>query len=130
MKIFAIFSLLLALTLAGTQTTSVKAKDVAADGITGKWTLSVAAPGEAVEVVLDLKQDGEAVTGTMASTHGTGKITKGTFKDKKLNATLAADIQGSQTELLIDGTVEGEKITGSLTATGLGTFAYSGTKNK
>ena len=129
MKTFALLSLLFAFVFAASQTASVDAKGVSAESITGKWTLSVDAPGEAVEVVLDLKQDGEAVTGTMTSTHGSGKITKGTFKDKKLNATLAADIQGSQAELLIEGVVEGEKISGSLTATGLGTFAYSGTKN-
>src|SRR5688572_6801764 len=106
MKIFAFLSLLFALGFTVSPVASVDANGFSADSVTGKWTLSVAAPGEAVEVVLDLKQDGESVTGTMTSTHGSGKVTKGTFKDKKLNATLAADVQGSQTELVIDGAVE------------------------
>ena len=130
MKFFVILSFLFVFALSSSPTRSVEANGVVADNITGKWTLSVAAPGEAVDVILDLKQDGEAVTGTMTSTHGSGKVTKGTFKKNKLTATLAADIQGSQAELQIDGTVDGEKISGSLTATGLGTFAYSGAKNK
>ena len=100
------------------------------DEVAGKWTLTVDAPGEAVEVVLDLKQEGENVTGTMASTHGSGTVTKGTFKEKKLNATLKADIQGSPTELTIDGTVDGDKISGTITAGGLGSFAYAGARAK
>ncbi|HEX6278996.1 MAG TPA: hypothetical protein VFZ49_03175 [Pyrinomonadaceae bacterium] len=103
---------------------------VTADEVTGKWSLSVAAPGEAVEVLLDLKQEGENVTGTMASTHGSGTISKGSYKEKKLSATINADIQGNPTELGLEGTVDGDKISGSLTATGLGTFPYSGSRSK
>jgi len=104
--------------------------EAAADTVSGKWTLSVDAPGEAVNVVLDLTQKGDEVSGTMSSTHGSGKITKGTFKEKKLTATITADIQGTPTELQLEGTVDGEKIIGSLTAGGLGTFPYSGKKDK
>ncbi len=100
------------------------------DEVAGKWSLSVAAPGEAVEVVLDLKQDGETVTGTMVSGVGGGTVTKGTFKDKKLTATITADIQGSPTELGVEGTVDGDKITGSITAHGLGNFSFAGTRSK
>ncbi len=101
-----------------------------ADGVAGKWSLSVAAPGEAVDVLLDLKQDGENVTGTMSSGVGGGTITKGSFKDKKLTATITADIQGSPTELGVEGTVDGDKITGSITAHGLGSFSFAGTRAK
>jgi hypothetical protein len=100
------------------------------DEVAGKWSLSVAAPGDAVEVVLDLKQDGETVTGTMVSGVGGGTVTKGTFKDKKLTATITADIQGSPTELGVEGTVDGDKITGSITAHGLGNFSFAGTRSK
>ena len=104
--------------------------EAAADTVAGKWTLSVDAPGEAVDVLLDLTQKGDEVSGTMSSTHGSGKITKGIFKEKKLTATITADIQGSPTELQLEGTVDGEKITGALTATGLGTFGFTGAKSK
>ena len=100
------------------------------DEVAGKWALTVAAPGEAVEVLLDLKQDGEKVTGTMASGVGGGTISKGSFKDKKLTATITADIQGSPTELGLEGTVDGDKISGTITAHGLGNFAYAGTRAK
>ena len=100
------------------------------DEVAGKWTLTVAAPGESVEVLLDLKQDVEKVTGTMASSVGAGTVSKGTFKDKKLSASITADIQGSPTELGVEGTVDGDKISGTITAHGLGSFPYSGTRSK
>lgn len=100
------------------------------DEVAGKWNLNVDAPGEAVQVQLDLKQDGETVTGTMASGVGGGTITKGTFKDKKLTATITADIQGSPTELGLEGTVDGDKISGSITAHGLGNFSFAGNRTK
>lgn len=100
------------------------------DKVAGKWTLTVAAPGESVEVLLDLKQEGETVTGTMTSGVGGGAVTKGTFKEKKLTATITADIQGSPTELGVEGTVDGDKISGTITAHGLGSFSYAGTRSK
>lgn len=127
MRVLAIFSLLF---LALAAAASVDARMSSADDISGKWTLAVAAPGETVDVVLDLKQDGEKITGTLSSPHGSGTVKSGSFKDKKLAATIAADFQGSPIELQVDGTVDGEKITGSLTAPGLGAFSYSGAKNK
>jgi hypothetical protein len=100
------------------------------DEVAGKWTLTVDAPGEAVEVVLDLKQDGETVTGTMTSGVGGGTISKGSFKEKKLSATITADIQGSPTELGVEGAVDGDKISGTITAHGLGNFAFAGSRAK
>jgi len=100
------------------------------DEVAGKWTLSVDAPGESVEVLLDLKQDGESVTGSMSSSHGSGTISKGTFKENKLSATIAAEIQGSPTELGLEGTVDGDKMSGTLNVTGLGSFAYAGARSK
>lgn len=101
-----------------------------ADDISGKWTLAVDAPGETVDVLLDLKQKDEAVTGTMTSSHASGTIDKGTYKEKKFTATVKADLQGSPVELVIDGKVDGEKMTGSITAPGLGTFPFTGGKSK
>lgn len=101
-----------------------------ADDVSGKWVLSVQAPGETVDVFLELKQNGEAVTGSMTSTHASGKIDKGTYKDKKLALSVTAEMQGSPAAIQIDGAVDGDKISGSVTAQGLGTFAFSGGRSK
>ena len=101
-----------------------------ADELTGKWSLAVQVPGETVDVTLELKQAGEEVSGTMTSSHASGKVDKGTYKEKKLSLVVSADIQGSPTPLQVDGTVDGDKMTGSITAQGLGTFPFSGTRSK
>jgi len=101
-----------------------------ADEITGKWSLALQVPGETVDVLLDLKQDGEAVTGTLSSSHASGKIDKGTYKEKKLSAVATVDLQGSPADVQIEGTVDGDKITGSMTVPGMGSFPYAGSKSK
>ena len=101
-----------------------------ADEVTGKWSLALQVPGETVDVVLDLKQEGESVTGTLTSSHASGKIDKGSYKEKKLAATATVDLQGSPAEVQIDGTVDGDKIRGSLTVQGMGSFPYTGSKSK
>src|SRR5690606_37694552 len=85
-----------------------------ASSASGKWTLTVDAPGEAVEVVLELQQSGEAITGTMSSTVGGGTVTKGSLSGKKLTASITAEIQGSPMELGLEGTVDGDKIYGTI----------------
>lgn len=111
-------------------TSTAPAYTISYDDISGKWNISVAAPGDPVDAVLTLTQKGEEVTGSMSSQHGGGNISKGTFKDKALKATIAADIQGSPMEMTLDATIDGDKISGSLTAPGLGTFTFAGSKGK
>ena len=116
--------------LASTLTVFASPVGNAKDDITGKWSLALEVPGETVAVQLDLKQEGEAVTGTLTSDHASGKIGKGTYKEKKLSATATVEIQGSPAEIQIDGNVDGDKITGSLTVQGMGSFPYTGSKSK
>jgi hypothetical protein len=124
------FSFILTIALLVSVVTAFAAPVGRADNITGKWSLALQAPGETVDVVLDLKQDGEAVTGSLTSSHASGNIAKGTYKEKKLSATASVDIQGSPTEVQIEGTVDGEKISGSLTVPGMGSFPYTGGRSK
>lgn len=104
--------------------------NVSYDDISGKWNISVAAPGDPVDATLTLTQKGEVITGSMSSQHGGGNISKGSYKDKALKATIAAEIQGSAVEMSLDATIDGDKISGSLTAPGLGTFTFAGSKGK
>ena len=124
------FSFLLTLALLASVLTVLAAPAGPAENVTGKWSLALQVPGETVDVVLDLKQEGEAVTGSLTSSHASGKIGKGTFKEKKLSATASVDIQGSPTDVQIEGSVDGEKITGSITVPGMGSFPYTGGRSK
>ena len=98
--------------------------------ITGKWTLSVDAGGQIVEVVLDLKQNGAAMTGTMSSQAGGGTVEKGTVSGKNLSVTVKGEVQGQSTEIQIDGTIDGDKLSGTVNVPGLGSFPFTGSRSK
>ena len=124
------FSFLLTIALFATALTVFAAPAGTAETISGKWALALETPNGTMAVELDLKQEGEAVTGSLTSEHASGKIGKGTFKDKKLNATATVDIQGNTTDVTIEGTVDGDKMSGSFNVPGMGSFPYSGGKSK
>jgi len=108
----------------------VEAAVPAAINATGTWTLNVDAGGQAVDVTLDLKQNGDAAAADGRNHRGGGSIEKGSVSGKTLKLTIKADVQGQPTDLLFEGTIEGDKITGAILAHGLGSFGFSGSKNK
>lgn len=84
------------------------AKPAAADQLSGEWSASADAAGQAVQFILKLKLDGETVTGESTSDQGTAPISKGTFAGGKLMIVL--DAGGSA--ITLNGTVSEGKING------------------
>ncbi len=79
---------------------------LAAD-VTGKWKGPM--EGTGADMVLDLKSDGAAVTGTMSDSEGKPRpITKGTLDGDKISLTVASEWQGNPITLLVTGTVSGD----------------------
>ncbi len=85
-----------------------------AANMAGKWTLSVEAMGQALQIELDLAQDGSTVTGKMASALVNGDI-NGSVTGNNFNATTRTSIMGQDVELQINGNVEGDSMSGSIT---------------
>lgn len=85
--------------------------------ISGAWVLSVSAMGQALQIKLDLQQDGSAVSGTMDSAMVKGDI-NGSVDGNQMNATSKTNIMGQDVELKIDGTVDGDSMSGNI-ATGM-----------
>ena len=78
--------------------------------INGKWTLSINIPdGQTMTFGLNLKQNGEIVSGSMDSPNGTLQISSGTFKNGdillKTSAPLELSVSGKVTGNLMNGTI-------------------------
>ena len=82
--------------------------------LSGDWEAVADANGQPFPFLLTLKVDGETVTGSSSSQLGQANIKDGTWKDGKLNFTLA----GTNGDIVMAGTVVDGKLTGE--------FDYSG----
>lgn len=96
----------------------------------GKWNWIVDAPGQQVELAVELKQDGGKFSGTSTSMIGNAVIDGGTVSGKTVTAVLKADIQGQPMEFAVSGTVEGDKITGTISGGGFGSMPFTATRPK
>jgi hypothetical protein len=97
--------------------------------ISGKWTFTVDAGGQIVELYVDFKQTGDDFTGTMTSTVSNGAFEKGKVNGSNVTATLNADVQGSPATIQMEGKLDGGKLTGTLNVPGLGVLPFSAVKS-
>ncbi|MEO7674378.1 MAG: S9 family peptidase, partial [Pyrinomonadaceae bacterium] len=98
--------------------------------VAGKWTMTVDAGGEVIQVDLDLKQDGGDFTGAMSSPHGGGTVEKGKVSGTNVTAIVKAELQGQPMEIQLGGVVEGDKMSGTIAVPGLGTMVFTAVKAK
>ncbi len=82
----------------------------AATAIDGKWQFSLQTDGGPREAAVEMKTDGEQVSGTWDTTE-----LKGTFKEGKLALSfpMTSAEAGITADLVIDGTLEGEGLKGT-----------------
>lgn len=92
--------------------------------ISGVWEVTVEAPQGAATIDATFKQDGEAVTGEVASPMGTAEFTGKLVKDA-LTITYAVPVQGNVLEIAMAGTVAGDTMTGTISFGGLGEATWS-----
>jgi dipeptidyl aminopeptidase/acylaminoacyl peptidase len=96
----------------------------------GKWTWTVEAPNQMIELAVDLKQEAAGFTGTSTSMIGNALIEGGKVSGKSITAIMKAHIQDQPMEFAIAGTVEGDKITGTITGGGFGSLPFIATRSK
>lgn len=101
-----------------------------AANIGGKWTMTVDAGGQMIDLAIEIKQTGSDFIGSMASGVGNGTIEKGKVAGSTVTGILQADVQGQPTTISISGKVEGEKMSGTLDVPGIGVVAFTAVKNK
>jgi hypothetical protein len=98
--------------------------------LTGKWAVVADAGGQAINILMDIKQTGTEFTGVTESDIGGGKIDGGKVTGNKFVGVLHADVQGQSADFKIEGTLDGEKMTGTFTNAGFGSVPFSGGKAK
>jgi dienelactone hydrolase len=101
-----------------------------AAAVGGKWSWVVEAPGQQIELAVDLKQDGTGFTGTSTSMIGTAVIEGGKVNGKNVTGILKAEVQGQPMDFAIEATIDGDKITGTLTGGAFGSLPFVGARAK
>ena len=101
----------------------------AAVDVTGVWDMSVETPNGIIENVATLKQEGEKLTGTLASQMGEIAM-EGTVVGSEIKWVLNIDMGGQQVAIAFAGKVEGETMTGIFEMGGMGTAAWTAKKRK
>jgi hypothetical protein len=78
---------------------------VLAADVSGAWQLTVDTPNGKFESTVDLKQDGEKLTGTLHNQFGDSTVT-GTVKDNEVALVQKAEINGNSMVITYAGKVE------------------------
>lgn len=98
---------------------------LAQSGPAGEWELAMTTPQGTTKVGLDLKVEGEKVSGTMSNAMGPIGVSGTTSGDAvKLNAEI--NLQGMAIAFVIDGKVTGNDIAGTVKVGDFGEFPFTG----
>ena len=78
---------------------------------TWKWSMPGRNGGAAREITLKLKQDGEKLTGTVATPSGDLPLSDGKVVGDKISFFVQADMGGTPVKFISSGVVKGDEIT-------------------
>ena len=98
----------------------------AQDNIAGDWDLSINGPEGVITATASLKQDGEAVSGSITSTAGTVEL-KGTYKAKKVELAFQIQSPNGPLDIKVNGDVDGADMKGIIDF-GMGMADFTGKK--
>ncbi len=83
--------------------------------VAGTWDVTVAlSDGGRLSSVLELKQSGSTLSGSLKSQLGEATVSSGTIDGSHVSITAAASFGGNSFEFVLDGTVEGDSMSGSI----------------
>ncbi len=79
--------------------------------VSGKWVAQIAGrDGTARETTINLKADGDKLTGTVSGRQGDTPITDGKVSGDDISFTVVRSVQGNDIKLLYKGKVKGDEI--------------------
>ena len=103
-------------------------QDKAVD-VSGNWALTVETSAGTGSPTVELKQDGETLTGNYSSqVFGEQKVT-GTIKGNAITFGLKGSFQGNEVTVTYTGTVDGSAMKGKVALSGLGEGTFTGKKS-
>ena len=114
--------------LAAAQAPQVPAKPAA---VAGKWVVTLETEAFTATSTLELKQDGEKLTGTYTSQrYGPSPLT-GTIKERALQFSFKMNAEGTEVQMAFSGEVsaDGQTIKGKATIAEMGDAVWSAKKN-
>ncbi len=112
-----------------TMPTKVDTNVKAAVDVSGKWTMFAEAPGQSVQLAMQLKQTGNDFNGTLDSAVGNGTVESGKVSGKNIQGTARLTVNGSPLDIKMEGTVEGDTMKGTLDSP-FGLLPFTATKDK
>ncbi len=99
----------------------------AATSLTGRWILSIEAPGQSIPLTLVLTQNGNTITGTLEGPGGTSQISSGSVTADGFTIKAPINFGGQNIDISVDGKQIGSNLSGTVTAP-QGTVPFSGTR--
>ncbi len=97
----------------------------AQNSVAGAWEITVDTPQGPNTSTLNLKQDGDKLTGDLASAMGSTPVT-GTFSAGTVAVIANIDVQGTSLQLGINGKVDADTMNGSVKFGDFGEFPFTG----
>jgi L-seryl-tRNA(Ser) seleniumtransferase len=96
--------------------------------VMGLWNVSLELGSITGHPTLDLKQDGEKLTGTYRGRYGAAPL-EGAVKENQIGFTVTINAEGQETSGYFSGTVDGDKMSGSVEFEGAGEGTWSATRS-
>lgn len=106
--------------------------DPGARGIAaGTWALEITGPsGNIIPATLNIKQDGDKISGTVTSQLGESELKPTTLNGSSFDATLTLNMGGQAIDAQVTGIVEGETIKGTIALPNFPALPFTGKRNK
>ena len=86
--------------------------------VAGKWKASVSGPMGEMEMTLELKQEGNTITGNVSTEMGKWEISDGLLSGNELTFVIVATMMGEKMEIAFSGTAQKDSMEGTLSFMG------------
>jgi zinc protease len=102
-----------------------------AAGFLGSWTLAITAPnGQSLPATLNMKQDGQALSGTVQTQFGEAVLSDISLNGNGFDANLKLNANGQNMEGKVKGSVDTGKMKGEINLQNLPPLPFTGTRDK